>query len=62
MKAVEFKFRDRIDDLTQENSQLRKKLLLKAGELGHYKSAIESRNSRTLQNYREKVVKCPGVK
>ena len=47
--------KDMMDDLIQENSQLRKKLMLKSEELSEYRSSVESANSKVIRNYKEKV-------
>lgn len=52
VREAQSKTKDRLDDLTLENSQLRRKLLLKSEEFCNYRSSIESTSAKT---YREKV-------
>lgn len=47
--------RDRLDQLLLENTQLRRKLLLKTQEFSDYRSAVESTNAKVIRSYKEKV-------
>ena len=55
MRKEQEKTRDRLDDLTLENSQLIKKLLSKCEEFSQYRAEVESTNTKTVLSFKEKV-------
>lgn len=56
MNESQARTKDRLDNLILENSQLRKKLLLRSEEFCQYRSSIESTGAKTIRSYREKVM------
>ena len=49
------KTKDRLDDLTLENSQLIKRLLTKSEEFSLYRAEVESTSAKALLSFKEKV-------
>ena len=48
------KTKDRLDDLTLENTQLRKKFLSKSEEFSDYRASVESKSAKAILSYKEK--------
>ena len=53
--TVEDHYRSRIDTLLQENTALRRRLLLKTEEFSQYRSSVERSQRKTLNTFKEKV-------
>ena len=56
IREAQAQTKDRLDELTLENCQLRKKLLHKSEEFSYYRSRVESTGARTISSYKEKVI------
>ena len=55
VRTVEDHHRSRIDRLLQENTALRRRLLLKTEEFSQYRSSVERSQRKTLNTFKEKV-------